>query len=245
MSDSGTFPSDSLGSPEPGEPAGEHGRAAPLSNFLDYLAGQSSHLLELALAHAVTVAIAVAAAAAIGVCLGILVHRRPRATGVALAVTGGFLTIPSYALFGLLVPVLGLGGAPTVVALTMYGLLPIVRNTIVGLRAVDPAVIESARASGMAQRERLLRIELPLAWPVILAGLRVATLILVGVAAIAAAVNGPGLGEDIFAGLARIGSATALDLVLGGILGIVALALLFDLVYAAVGRATISRGLRG
>ena len=190
-------------------------------------------------------AIAVAAAAAIGVCLGILVRRRPRATAVALAVTGGFLTIPSYALFGLLVPVLGLGGAPTVVALTMYGLLPIVRNTIVGLRAVDAAVIESARASGMGQRERLLRIELPLAWPVILAGLRVATLILVGVAAIAAAVNGPGLGEDIFAGLARIGSATALDLVLGGILGIVALALLFDLVYAALGRATVSRGLRG
>ena len=185
------------------------------------------------------------AAAAIGVCVGILVHRRQRATNAALAVTGSFLTIPSYALFGLLVPLLGLGGAPTVTALTMYGLLPILRNTIVGLRGVDPAVLESARASGMGARERLVRIELPLAWPVILAGLRVATLILVGVAAIAAAVNGPGLGEDIFAGLARIGSATALNLVLGGILGIVALALLFDLVYAALGRVTISRGLRG
>ena len=95
----------------------------------------------------------------------------------------------------------------------------------------------------MNARERLLRIELPLAWPVIITGVRVSTMLLMGIAAIAV-VNGPGLGEDIFAGLARIGSPTALNLVIGGILGIIVLALLFDTFFNLVGKLTTSRGIR-
>ncbi len=190
--------------------------------------------------------IAVALATVIGVALGILTYRTDRPRELVLAVTATFLTIPSLALFGLFIaiPMLGLGGRSVVVGLVMYGLLPIVRNTIVGLREVDPAVVESAQGMGMGRNERLWRIELPLAWPVILTGMRVSTLVLIGIAAIGAYINGPGLGELIFSGLARIGSATALNQVLAGILGIMLLAVLFDLVYVAIFRLTTSKGIR-
>jgi len=214
-------------------------------SFLEFLATSWDHILELAIGHAIVVAISLAIAVVIGVSLGVLVYRREQAANVALAVTSTFLTIPSLALFGLFIPIFGLGYKPAVVALVMYGLLPILRNTVTGLRSVDPAVVESAQGMGMSARERLLRIELPLAWPVIIAGVRVSTMLLMGIAAIAAVVNGPGLGEDIFAGLARIGGANALNLVLGGTLGIILLALLFDTFFNLLGKLTTSKGIRG
>jgi osmoprotectant transport system permease protein len=211
--------------------------------FFNYLASRWDHILELAIAHAEVVFISLLIATAIGVTAGVLVYRRERSAEVVLAVTSTFLTIPSFALFGLLLPIFGLGWTPTIVALVMYALLPIVRNTVVGLRSVDPAITESAQGMGMSGPQRLLRIELPLAWPVIITGMRVSTLIIVGIAAIAAYVNGPGLGEDIFSGLARIGSAVALNLVLGAVLAIIVLALLFDGFFAVLGKLTTSRGL--
>ena len=217
-------------------------------SFPEYLAYSWDHVLELAIGHAIVVAISLAIAVVIGVSLGVLVYRRERVANAALAVTSTFLTIPSLALFGLLIPlplIGGLGYRPAVVALVMYALLPILRNTVTGLRSVDPAVVESAQGMGMSARERLWRIELPLAWPVIIAGVRVSTMLLMGIAAIAAVVNGPGLGDDIFAGLARIGGANALNLVLGGILGIIVLALLFDTFFNLLGKLTTSRGIRG
>ncbi|HTE62934.1 MAG TPA: ABC transporter permease [Solirubrobacteraceae bacterium] len=215
-----------------------------MSKFLDYLSLRKDHLIELAIEHAQVVAVALAIAALIGIGLGVAVYRRERAATVVLAIVGTFLTIPSFALLAMFIPIFGLGYEPTVVALVMYALLPIVRNTVTGLRSVDPAVTESARGMGMGAARRLLRIELPLAWPVVLTGIRVSALLLIGIAAIAAAVNGPGLGEDIFSGLARIGSATAINLVLGGVLGVIVLALLFDVVFMGLGKATTSRGIR-
>ena len=213
-------------------------------SFFEYLALSWDHVFELAVAHAAVVALSLAIALVIGVSLGVLVYRRERAASIALGVTSTFLTIPSFALFGLFIPIFGLGYKPTVVALVMYGLLPILRNTVTGLRSVDPAIAESAQGMGMNARQRLLRIEMPLAWPVIIAGVRVSTMLLMGIAAIGAVVNGPGLGEDIFAGLARIGSVNALNLVLGGILGIIVLALLFDTFFNLLGKLTTSRGIR-
>lgn len=213
-------------------------------SFFEYLSTSWDHVFELAIEHAIVVAISLGIAVVIGVSLGVLVYRRERAANIALAVTSTFLTIPSFALFGLFIPIFGLGYKPAVVALVMYALLPILRNTVTGLRSVDPAVSESAQAMGMNDWQRLLRIDLPLAWPVIIAGVRVSTMLLMGIAAIAAVVNGPGLGEDIFAGLARIGSVNALNLVLGGILGIVLLALLFDTFFNLLGKLTTSRGIR-
>ncbi|MGH2763014.1 MAG: ABC transporter permease [Thermoleophilaceae bacterium] len=215
-----------------------------MSKFLDYLEFRQEHLTELAIEHAQVVGIALIIASVIGVANGIAVYRSEKATIVAIAIAGTFLTIPSFALLALFIPIFGLGYEPTVVALVMYALLPIVRNTVTGLREVDPAVVESAQGMGMGRMRRLLRIELPLAWPIILTGIRVSALLLIGIAAIAAAVNGPGLGEDIFSGLARIGSATATNLVLGGVLGVIVLALLFDLFFLLLGRLTTSRGIR-
>ena len=215
-----------------------------MSRFLDYLEFRRDHLIELTIEHAEVVAISLAIAAVIGVSLGMAVYRRERAATVALAIVGTFLTIPSFALLAMFIPIFGLGSEPTIVALVMYALLPIVRNTVTGLRAVNPAVTESARGMGMGTARRMLRIELPLAWPVILTGIRVSALLLIGIAAIAAAVNGPGLGEDIFSGLARIGSATAINLVLGGVLGVIVLALIFDVFFMALGKVTTSRGIR-
>ncbi len=218
-----------------------------MSGFLEYMAYSWEHVLELAIGHAIVVLISLIIAVVIGVSLGVLVYRRERLANAALAVTSTFLTIPSLALFGLLIPlplIGGLGYKPAVVALVMYALLPILRNTVTGLQSVDPAVAESAQGMGMNARERLLRIELPLAWPVIIAGVRVSTMLLMGIAAIAAVVNGPGLGDDIFAGLARIGGANALNQVLGGTLGIIVLAILFDTFFNVLGKLTTSRGIR-
>src|ERR687889_2174271 len=215
-----------------------------MSSFLDYISLSWDHVLELAIGHAIVVGISLVIDIVIGVSLGVLVYRRENVANVALAITSTFLTIPSFALFGLFIPIFGLGYLPAFIALVMYGLLPILRNTVTGLQSVDPAVAESAQGMGMSARERLLRIELPLAWPVIIAGVRVSTMLLLGIAAIAAVVNGPGLGEDIFAGLARIGGANALNLVLGGTLGIIVLAILFDTFFNVLGRLTTSRGIR-
>jgi len=215
-----------------------------VSKFLDYLSFRKEHLIELTIEHAQVVAIALLIATVIGIGLGVAVYRREAAATVVLGVVGTFLTIPSFALLAMFIPIFGLGSKPTIVALVMYALLPIVRNTVTGLRAVDPAVTESARGMGMGAARRMLRIELPIAWPVILTGVRVSSLLLIGIAAIAAAVNGPGLGEDIFSGLARIGSASAINLVLGGVLGVIVLALISDVLFMALGKATTSRGIR-
>lgn len=215
-------------------------------NLWAYLELRWDMVLEDAIAHVILVLVSVALATVVGVALGIATYHTRRARDLVLAVTGTFLTIPSLALFGIFiaVPVLGLGARSVVLGLVLYGLLPIVRNTIVGLNEVDPAVVESAQGMGMGRRQRLLRVELPLAWPVILTGIRVSTLLLIGIAAIGAFINGPGLGEQIFSGLAHIGGASALSEVIAGTLGIVVLAILFDLVFVAVYRLTIPKGIR-
>jgi osmoprotectant transport system permease protein len=216
-------------------------------SFFEYLQDRREHLLDLGIDHALVVLEAVAIAAVIGVALGLLTYRTDRPREIVIAITGVFLTIPSLALFGLFIRApdpFGLSRTSVVAALVMYSLLPIVRNTIVGLREVDPAVVESAQGMGMGRLARLFRIELPLAWPVILTGVRVSTVIVVGIAAIGAYIRGPGLGNDIFAGVARISSPAALNLVLGGMFGVIVIAILFDLFYVLLTRLTTSRGLR-
>lgn len=212
--------------------------------FLDFVWNRRDDVLQLGIEHVWLVALSVVLSATLGVLLGVLSYRRPGARRAVLAVTGAFLTIPSFALFVLLLGVVGLGTTPVVIALTLYGLLPVVRNTITGLLQVDPAIVESALGMGLSRRQRLLRIELPLAWPIVLTGIRISTVVLVGIAAIGAIVNGPGYGNLIFNGLARVGSPVAIDLVLTGTLGVVVVAILFDAAYTVLGRLTTSKGLR-
>ncbi|KAB2972983.1 ABC transporter permease [Streptomyces sp. SS1-1] len=213
-------------------------------SFWEYLGNRHQQLLADALQHASAVLQCMVVATLIGVLIGVLTYRSEWAGNLATLTTSGILTIPSLAMIGLLIPIVGLGVAPTVIALTLYGLLPIVRNCIVGLRGVDPALVDAARGIGMSRLAQLLRVELPLAWPPILTGIRVATQMLMGIAAIAAYASGPGLGNVIFRGLASLGSANALNQVLAGTIGIIILALLFDAAYVVLGRLTIPRGIR-
>lgn len=201
-------------------------------------------MLELGLQHLAVVGVAVLIATIVGVGLGVLTYQHQRLREFVLAVTGVFLTIPSFALYILLISPLGLGSKPVVVALTMYGLLPIVRNTITGLREVDPAVVESAQGMGMGRFRRLALIEFPLAWPVIITGIRVTTLILIGIATIGAVVNGPGYGDFVFTGLNRVGSPVAVNMVVAGIVGVMLVAIIYDIFFNVASRLTTSRGLK-
>ncbi len=176
--------------------------------------------------------------------LAVLAYRSPRITSLANSVSAVGLTIPSFALLGLLLAPFGFGITPAVVAVTFYAALPVLRNAVVGLAGVDRSLVESARGIGMSRLSTLLRVELPLAWPVILAGVRVSTQMVMGIAAVAAYVLGPGLGSLIFSGLSRLGGANALNATLVGTIAIVLLALVLDVVLVLVGRLTTSRGIR-
>ncbi|HEX5493313.1 MAG TPA: ABC transporter permease, partial [Mycobacteriales bacterium] len=185
-----------------------------------------------------------AIATVVAITLGALTYRTRLPRVLVLGGASVILTIPSFALFGLLLPLFGLGATPSIVALTLYALLPIIRNTVVGLRGVDPAVTESAIGMGMGFWRRLRIVDLPLAWPVVLAGVRVSAQILLGVAAIAATIGGPGLGNLILSGLDRVGTRFAVPVATAGVLGVVVLAVLFDLAFVLVARLTTSRGTR-
>lgn len=213
-------------------------------NFSRYLSNRWDDLLEQAVQHVAVVTLSVAIATVIGVLVGVLTWRSDRYSGVAIGVSATLLTIPSLALLALLIPLLGLGWAPAIVALVVYSLLPILRNTVAGLRSVDPAILEAAKGMGFPQSRVMWRVQLPMAWPVIVTGIRVSTQMLFAIATIAAYVAGPGLGNEIFSGLARQGSANALNQAIAGTAGVVLLALAFDLLFVLVRRYTTPRGLR-
>jgi len=163
-------------------------------------------------------------AVVIGLPLGVLVSRRPAWRRPVLGLANVFQTIPSLALFGLLIPFFGIGAWTAVTALVVYALLPIVRNTYAGITGVDPSVREAGRGMGMTNGELLRYVELPLAAGVILAGVRVATVVSVGIATIAAAIGAGGLGVYIFRGVATVDDT----LILAGAVPAASLALLLD-----------------
>jgi osmoprotectant transport system permease protein len=172
-----------------------------------------AEILEATANHMTLVIIAMVFAIGIGVPLGMLIVHRPTLRNIALGLASIFQTIPSLALFGFLIPIPfigGIGRRTAIVALVLYALLPILRNTYVGLTGIDPAVLEAAEAMGMTQSQILWRVRLPLARAVILAGIRTATIITIGVATIAAAIGAGGLGTFIFRGVAMVSDAVIL-----------------------------------
>jgi osmoprotectant transport system permease protein len=213
-------------------------------SLAEFISQRWPTILTLLVQHVEVVLLSVGIATVVGVGLGVIVEPRPRARGIALGIAGALLTIPSFALFGLLIPLLGLGYPPTVVALSIYAVFPILRNTITGLGSVPSAVDDAARGMGLGNRGRLRYVRLPLAWPVVLTGVRLSTLLTIAIAAIAAAVNGPGLGQLIFRGLARIGGANALNQALAGTFGTAVLALVLDLLFVLLYRLSTPRGIR-
>jgi len=212
-------------------------------SFFDYLGENSERITFLLIQHVQVVLVAVGIATVVAVTIAVGTERTPRLRAASLSVTGTILTIPSFALFGLMIPIFGLGVAPTILALTVYAIFPILRNTVTGLDGVDASVVDAARGMGMGPWRRLGRIRLPLAWPVILNGVRVATIMVVAIAAIGAAVQGPGLGQLIFRGLSRTGGANALNEALSGVVGVVAVALILDAIFILIARLTTPRGL--
>jgi osmoprotectant transport system permease protein len=182
---------------------------SPMTFFLTH----QREILDATLEHVSLAMISLAIAVAIGVPLGMLIVHRPTLRTLALGAANVFQTIPSLALFGFLIPIPYLGGIgrrTAIVALVLYALLPILRNTFVGLTEIDPAVLESAEAMGMTSSQILWRVRLPLALSVILAGVRTATVITIGVATIAAAIGAGGLGTFIFRGVAMVSDAVIL-----------------------------------
>ena len=196
-------------------------------SLIEYLSRNRVEFLTLTLEHLVLVSISTGIAILIGVPLGILLTRRPRLSPPVLGLANIFQTIPSLALFGLLIPIPfigGIGARTAIVALVLYALLPIIRNSYAGIQGVDPAVREAGRGLGMTDRQLLFMVEIPLSFGVILAGIRVAAVIGVGVATIAAAIGAGGLGVFIFRGVAMVDNT----LILAGALPAALIALAAD-----------------
>ncbi|OUL31009.1 choline ABC transporter permease [Nostoc sp. RF31YmG] len=194
-----------------------------------FLIKYAPEIFQHTLEHLFMVGIAIGIAILIGIPLGILITRQTQLRQPILGIANILQTIPSLALFGLLIPVPiigGIGVVPAIVALTLYSLLPIIRNTYTGITGVDPAIREAGRGMGMTDKQLLFQVEIPLAMGVILAGVRVATVIAIGIATIAAAIGAGGLGVFIFRGIAVVNN----QLILAGAVPAAVIALIADLV---------------
>ncbi|MHB9287137.1 ABC transporter permease [Halobacteriales archaeon Cl-PHB] len=175
-----------------------------IGSYVQYALENQSELLKLTVEHLDIVGLAIALAVPIGVTLGVLISFNERAATVVIWLAGIMMTIPSLALFGLLIPMFGIGDPPVIVALILYSQLPVVRNTYVGLNQVDPAAVEAGTGLGMGRVQRLRRVQLPIALPVIMAGVRNAVVIIIGIGAIGAFIGAGGLGNPIFEGIFQV-----------------------------------------
>lgn len=193
-----------------------------MSNF--FLIRYGSEILQRTGEHLLLVIVAITIATIVSIPLGILITRNQLLRQPILAIANVLQTIPSLALFGLLIPLVGIGAVPAIIALTLYSFLPIIRNTYVGITSIDPAIREAGRGMGMTDWQLLAQVEIPLAMGVILAGVRVAAVIAIGIATIAAAIGAGGLGVFIFRGISVVNN----QLILAGAVPAAAIALVAD-----------------
>jgi osmoprotectant transport system permease protein len=205
--------------------------------FFDYILQNREQVFRLTLEHLQLVGLAILAAVLIGLPLGVAATRNAVLRRWSLGAANVMQTVPSLALFGFLIPFTGIGARTAVIALALYALLPILRNTCVGIAGVDRAVLEAARGMGMTSAQMLWQVEIPLAMSVILAGIRVATVVCVGVATIAAAIGAGGLGMFIFQGLSMVNN----HVILAGAIPAALLAVLADAVLSFAERRLAPR----
>lgn len=210
-----------------------------MDKFADVFKERQSQLLSALLEHIQISIIALFFAILIAIPLGIYLTKKQKIAEGVIGITAILQTIPSLALLGLLIPLLGIGKVPAIIALVIYALLPILRNTYTGIKEVDPSLIEAARAMGMNKRQRLLRVELPLATPVIMAGIRTAMVLIVGTATLAALIGAGGLGDIILLGIDRNNSS----LIILGAIPAAILAILFDLFLRQFERISFKKSL--
>jgi osmoprotectant transport system permease protein len=206
-------------------------------SLFDFMRQQSDKLGEQTLQHIGLTFISLFIAVLIGLPLGIFITRRKQFSGAVLGVASVLQTIPSIALLGFMIPLLGIGPKPAITALLLYALLPIIRNTYTGITGVDGAVKEAAVAMGMSKWQVLFKVELPLAMPVIFAGIRTATVITVGVATLASYIAAGGLGEFIFGGI----SLNNTNMILAGAIPAALLAILFDFLLSRLQKFNIKK----
>ncbi|KYD06610.1 osmoprotectant update ABC transporter permease/substrate-binding subunit OpuFB [Bacillus atrophaeus] len=212
-----------------------------MNNFLNDVIERKGQLVNALLEHIQISFIALFFAVIISIPLGIYLTRKPNISEGIIGVTAVLQTIPSLALLGLLIPIVGIGKVPAIIALIVYALLPILRNTYTGIKEIDPSLIEAARAMGMNNRKRFLKVELPLAMPVIMAGIRTAMVLIVGTATLAALIGAGGLGDLILLGIDR--NNTAL-IVLGAIPAAI-LAILFDVLLRRLEKMSFKKIITG
>src|SRR6195952_2778904 len=203
----------------------------------EFMSQQSDKLATQTLQHIGLTFISLIIAVLIGLPLGIWIARKKQFSGIILGIAGVLQTIPSIALLGFMIPLLGIGPKPAIAALLLYALLPIIRNTFTGITGVDPAVKEAAVAMGMNKWQLLTKVELPLAMPVIFAGIRTATVITVGVATLASYIAAGGLGEFIFGGI----SLNNTNMILAGAIPAALLAIIFDFFLSRLQKLNIKK----
>ncbi len=208
-----------------------------LRQLWEFVQPQTGKLAGQTLRHVGLTTVSVLMAVVCGIPLGVWIVNRTRVAGLVLGLAGVMQTIPSIALLGFLIPVLGIGAMPAITALFLYALLPVIRNTYTGILEVDASVVEAARGMGMSAGQILSRVQIPLAFPVILAGIRTATVICVGVATLAAYIGAGGLGEFIFGGIALNNSY----MILAGAIPAALLAILLDYLLSLIRKVRVKR----
>lgn len=206
---------------------------------------QNGHeTLRLAWQHAYVVAIAVAIAIATGVPIGIWITFNRKAANIVLYIAGIIMTIPSIALFGIMIPILsmfgqGVGTVPAIVALVLYSQLPIIRNTYAAIKNVDPSIIDAGLGMGMTRAQVLFKVQVPMALSVIFAGVRVAVVMSIGIGAIAAYIGAGGLGHYIFMGISQTHDA----MLKAGALAVAIMAIIVDYIFGIIENRLVSKGL--
>lgn len=209
-------------------------------SILTYFIKNVNLILKLTLEHITITVIAVSISTMIGVVAGILITRFKRAAAPVIGVAGILYTIPSLALFGMLIPFTGIGIKPTLIALILYSQLALIRNTFVGIVNIDPAIREAAKGMGMSPWQFLRMVELPMALPVIMAGIRTAAVMNIGTATIAAYIGAGGLGWLIFRGIASVNT----EQIVAGALPVTLLAIGVDYLFVLLERLLTPAGLR-
>ena len=208
--------------------------------LLEYIVDHAPDLLGHLWEHLHIIGIAILASLIVGVTLGIFISRHDRLASVVISIAGVIMTIPSLAMFAFMIPLLGIGLEPAWVALALYALLPIIRNTNVAVRNVNPAMLEAGRGMGMTDLQILSKVRVPLALPVIMAGVRTSVVLTIGIAAIAAYIGAGGLGTYIFRGI----SQSYANPIIAGALVVSLLAILSDLILGRLENWLVPKGLK-
>ncbi|WP_026478599.1 ABC transporter permease [Alkaliphilus transvaalensis] len=208
--------------------------------FIEFFMGRLDQVLSLTIQHLQLTGLAVLCAILVGLPLGILIARNKRLANPVLGIANIFQTLPSLALFGLIIPVMGIGEVPAIFVLFLYALLPIIKNTYTGIINVDSSLIEAGKGMGMTKGQILRRVQIPLAVSVIMAGIRIATVINIGTATIASLIGAGGLGDLIFRGI----SSGSNNMILAGAIPAALLAIIVDWILGGVEYLVTPKGLK-